>query len=178
LKAETPTIDYTEQIRSRLSEVYAMHPYLEYYAINENIDDLLEKIKRMEIQLRPPFSVWLHGDFNINNIIYNEGLVKFIDVHRSNYGDYLCDVGVFMVSTIRHAPGREAVLEDMTRVREIVTDRIAGFAKEQNDCNWEPRLRLSLARSYITSARVIIDEMQARTLFETGLILLKKEVNR
>ena len=172
-----PGSEYTLQIRSRLGEVYAMHPYLEYYAGSENIDDLLEKVQQLETGLKPAFSVWLHGDFNINNIIYHEGRIKFIDVHRSNYGDYLCDVGVFMVSTIRHAPRCGEVTKDMERIREMVRDYIDSFAKEHGDHTWESRLRLSLARSYITSARVIIDEKQARSLFETGLSLLKKEVN-
>jgi phosphate uptake regulator/aminoglycoside phosphotransferase (APT) family kinase protein len=176
LQQMAPGSDYTEQIRCRLGEVYAMHPYLEYYADNENIDDLLEKARTLEIRLKPAFSVWLHGDFNINNIIYHEGQIKFIDVHRSNYGDYLCDVGVFMISTIRHAPRDAAVMKDMERIRAIIREFIGNFAKEHGDCAFESRLQLSLARSYITSARVVIDEKQARSLFETGLGLLKKEV--
>jgi len=176
-KQEVPASDYATQIQSRLGEVYAMHPYLEYYATNENIDNLLEKTRELEASLRPSFSVWLHGDFNVNNVIYHDGQVKFIDVHRSNFGDYLCDVGVFMVSTIRHAPKQGSILEDMAQVREIAIECIAGFAQENGDRNWQPRLQLSLARSYMTSARVIIDEKQARLLFETGLSLLKKEVN-
>ena len=151
-----------------------MHPYLEYYPGNENIDSLLEKSERLELRLKPSFSVWLHGDFNVNNIIYHEGRIKFIDVHRSNYGDYISDVGVFMVSTIRHAPRTGPIIKDMGKIREIVRNYIASFAEEHGDRSCQSRLQLSLARSYITSARVIIDENQARSLFETGLGLLKR----
>lgn len=177
MKQEVPVSDYATQIQSRLGEVYAMHPYLEYYAINENIDSLLKKTRELGASLRPSFSVWLHGDFNVNNIIYHEGRTKFIDVHRSNYGDYLCDIGVFIVSTIRHAPRCGRVTKDMERIGEMVRVYIDSFAKEHDDHTWQSRLQLSLARSYITSARVIIDEKQARSLFETGLSLLKQEVN-
>lgn len=176
LKAEAPNSDYIAQIRSRLGEVYAMHPYLEYYAGQEHLDDLLLIGEQLEKRLRPPFSVWLHGDFNINNIIYHEGQIKFIDVHRSSYGDNMCDIGVYMLSTIRNAPRCGEIPEHMERIREIVTGYVSSFALEHDDNTWEARLHLSLARSYMTSARVIIDEIQARNLFETGLNLLKAEV--
>ncbi len=178
LKQEIPGTDYTAQIRSRLGEVYAMHPYLEYYANQENLDSLLEKTERLEVRLRPPFSVWLHGDFNINNVIYHEGQIKFIDVHRSSYGDYMCDIGVFMLSTIRNAPKIGPILKDLEEVREIMKNSVASFAADHGDRAWESRLQISLARSYMTSSRVIIDESQARWLFETGLNLLKSEVNQ
>ena len=178
LKTEVPTSDYTSHIHSRLGEVYAMHPYLEYYANQHNIDALLEQTRQSEAGLMPPFSVWLHGDFNINNVIYHEGQIKFIDVHRSSYGDYMCDIGVFMLSTMRNAPQDGKVEKDMQKVREIMRCHVGTFAAEHGDSNWEARLRLSMARSYMTSARVIIDEAQARRLFETGLNLLKPEVRQ
>ncbi len=173
LKEEKPVIDYVDQIRSRLGEVYAMHPYLEYLAGEEGLDILLDAAKERETSLSPSFSVWLHGDFNINNVVCHKGQVRFIDVHRSHYGDYLTDAGVFMVSTVRQPHLRDKVCQDMERVRSMVMDAIGSFARARKDENFSSRLNLSLARSYITSSRVVVDEPHARWLFEQGVNLLK-----
>jgi aminoglycoside phosphotransferase len=177
LKEERPIIDYVDQIRSRLGEVYAMHPYLEYLAHQENLDVFLNTAKEQENSFSPSFSVWLHGDFNINNIVYHRGQVKFIDVHRSRYGDYLTDVGVFLVSIIRQSHLEDEMRQDMERVRGMLMDAVGNFAQKMKDEKFSSRLNLSLARSYITSSRVVVDEPHARWLFGQGIDLLKLGVN-
>ncbi len=176
-KAERPVIDYTRQIRSRLAEVYAMHPYLEYLAQQNGFEELLVDAEKIEHTLAPYFSVWLHGDFNMNNIFYQEGQIQFIDVHRSHYGDYLNDVGVFLVSTLRKPNVPDGISNDMANVREIINQMVADYGQDRKDANYSARLNLSLARSYITSSRIIVDKGQARNLFENGCSLLSTVVN-
>ena len=78
------------------------------------IEELLVRAGALEPDLAPPVSVWLHGDFNANNVLYHEptGQVKFIDVHRSRLGDYLQDISVFLLSMERRpdvSPGLREV---------------------------------------------------------------------
>lgn len=172
-----PDTSYGAQIRSRLSEAYSMHPYLEFIADREGLVALLQQMETAEQLVAPRFRVWLHGDFNINNVVFAEGEIKFIDVHRSHYGDYLADTGVLLVSTVRQPHLTDALQNDFSRIRALVHTRVAEYAKEVGDNHFEERLTYSLARSYITSARIVVDEPHARWLFAEGLRLLRREVH-
>jgi Ser/Thr protein kinase RdoA (MazF antagonist) len=176
LKEERPPVDYVDQIRARLGEVYAMHPYLEYMANQENLDTLLDKADELEPLLAPRFSVWLHGDFNINNVFYQDGQMQFIDVHRSHYGDYLSDIGVFLGSTLRQPHLQDGIQRDMEKVRNMVMGAATSFGQAKEDEGFPARLKLSLARSHITSSRIVVDKRQARALFQRGVSLLKEVV--
>jgi aminoglycoside phosphotransferase (APT) family kinase protein len=176
-KDDCPATTYSDQIRSRLAEVYAMHPYLEFVADRDGLVGILDGLQDLEQRLAPPFAVWLHGDFNINNVVFASGEIKFIDVHRSHYGDYLSDVGVFLVSTVRQPHMTDVGQEHLAQVRSLVRDRVADYATEMADTHFDERLTCSLARSFLTSARVVVDERHARWLFDEGLRLLKKEVH-
>ncbi len=171
----TSTTSFAGQIRSRLPEVYAMHPYLEFVSDTERLDSLLDAMEERERTVSPGFQVWLHGDFNMNNVVYHDGTIRFIDVHRSAYGDYLADTGVFLVSTVRQPQIEEPVCEHMRDIVKLVREYVEAFAREQGDVHYHERLQMSLARSYLTSARVIVDESHARWLFERGIRLLRKE---
>jgi phosphate uptake regulator/aminoglycoside phosphotransferase (APT) family kinase protein len=175
-KEERACTSYSSQTRSRLSEVYAMHPYLEFVADREGLVAMLDRLQDSEQVLAPRSSVWLHGDFNMNNVIFAKGEIRFIDVHRSHYGDYLSDVGVFLVSTMRQPHLSDEIREQLLNVRVLVQNRVAAYAKETSDFCFDERLRCSLARSFLTSARVVVDERHARWLFDEGLRLLGKEV--
>ncbi len=170
-----PSTCFAGQIRSRLSEVYAMHPYLEFVSDREGLGDLLDAMEEREQAISPDFQVWLHGDFNMNNVVYRDGSIRFIDVHRSTYGDYLGDTGVFLVSTVRQPQIEEPVREQLRGICRLVREYVEAFAREQGDVHYHERLQMSLARSYLTSARVVVDEGHARWLFERGIRLLRKE---
>jgi phosphate transport system regulatory protein PhoU len=182
LVAERPRIDYVEQIRRRLPEVYALHPEFEPIAAagvpagaeTVRVEELLARSAALEPDLAPPASVWLHGDFNANNVLYNEGAcqVKFIDVHRSRLGDYLQDIGVFLLSMERRADVPDPVRGDIAAANRAVEDYARGFAAELGDAAFDRRLNLSLARSCITSSRVVADTAHAEQLFRRGLALL------
>jgi len=184
LVAERPRIDYVEQIRRRLPEVYALHPQFQaivaagvaFEAGAVRVEELLVRAAALEPDLAPPASVWLHGDFNANNVLYNEaaGQVKFIDVHRSRLGDYLQDVGVFLLSMERRPNLPGPLLADIGAVNRLVEDFARGFAAEIGDPAFERRLHLSLARSCITSCRVVADVAHAERLLRRGLSLLAR----
>lgn len=177
-----PRVDYVEQIRRRLPEVYAVHP--EFRAVVDagvaaspqtvRVEELLVRAEALEPDLAPPVSVWLHGDFNANNVLYHgpTGRVKFIDVHRSRLGDYLQDVSVFLLSMERRPQAAGALHDDFAAINELVESFARRFAAEHGDAAFERRLNLALARSCITSSRVVADPAHAERLLRRGLGLL------
>ena len=128
-----------------------------------------------EERLQPPFSVYIHGDFNLDNIIYDplEKKINFIDLHRSRYMDYVQDVSVFMVSNYRlqilDAPLRRRILG----VAQDFYGFARRFARKAGDDSFELRLALGLARSFATSTRFILDQTLARAMFLRARYLIE-----
>ncbi len=165
-REEQKPSNFVEQIRDRLESVYTIHPG---FSSNEivfgnivipSFMSLLEEVENIEKDLISPFSVLTHGDFNIDNILYDNqtGKIRFIDLHRSSLGDYVQDISVFMVSNYRLP-----VFD--TRVRRRINQTICGFhiyaaevAKGAGDKTFNLRLALGLARSLITSTRFVLDK--------------------
>jgi aminoglycoside phosphotransferase (APT) family kinase protein len=179
----TPTparIEYTQQIRSRMREILRRHPRLERVAREQlegygGLYDLLTHLELRESWLAPPFSIWIHGDLNANNIVVDQpsGGVVFIDVHRSQYGDYLQDVAVLCASALRRFP-KGAIAKGISRANEVLLDVAEEFARKNGDKHFKVRLRLARARALITSARLESDPERAQALFVDGLDSLKK----
>jgi len=165
-REEQKPSDFVEQIRDRLENIYTIHPG---FSSNDIVFgdivipsflSLLEEVEAIEKDIISPFSVLTHGDFNIDNIIYDKqtGKIRFIDLHRSSLGDYVQDISVFMVSNFRLQ-----VFD--TRARCRINQTIRGFyifsaeaAKEAKDKTFNIRLALGLARSLITSTRFVLDK--------------------
>jgi hypothetical protein len=136
---------------------------------------LVEQAVKLEQGLKVPFSVYIHGDFNIDNVIYDpdERRINFIDLHRSQYMDYVQDVSVFMVSNYRLQ-----VLDPRRRRRAMalmlaVYRFAARYARRQGDGGFELRLALGLARSFATSTRFILDPTLAGAMFMRARFLLE-----
>ena len=174
--------DYMGQLAKRLPEVYAIHP--EFRRGGESIcgyrvtafDDLVQRVAGLEKRLASPFSVYIHGDFNLDNIIYDpvDRKINFIDLHRSRYMDYVQDVSVFMVSNYRLQ-----ILE--ARLRQRLLDVAVAFyrfarryARDTGDPSFELRLALGLARSFASSTRFILDKSLARAMFLRARFLLEQ----
>ena len=172
---------YMRQLSRRLEEVYSIHPEFRTDdcricgKIVPSFGTLLKKAHRLEADIKAPFSVYIHGDFNVDNIIYDplEKKINFIDLHRSRYMDYVQDVSVFMVSNYRlqifDAPLRRRIMlltQDFYRFA-------AAFAKKSGDKTFELRLALGLARSFATSTRFILDKSLARAMFLRARYLLE-----
>ncbi|MGI9320630.1 MAG: PhoU domain-containing protein [Thiogranum sp.] len=182
-RSDTPvSADFMRQLSRRLDEVYAIHPEFRQsisticgYAV-PSFDELLLRASDYEAGVEAPFSVYIHGDFNVDNIIYDplEKKINYIDLHRSRYMDYVQDVSVFMVSNYRLQ-----VLDKQLRKRilGVIRDfyRIARvFARKTGDGTFELRLALGLARSFVTSTRFILDKSLARAMFLRARYLIEQ----
>ena len=184
-RSESRRVDYCRQIADRLTELYAIHPRLEQLRGTEtrvfgishsSLGELLARLGAVEGALAPPVSVRIHGDFNTNNVIYDARLdrIHFIDVHRSGSGDYLQDIGVFLVSNLRSPLQEPRVRAELLRLNRLITDFAAELARRVGDAHFEVRLPLSRARSLITSARLVTDPELARDLYLGGVRLLEQ----
>jgi phosphate uptake regulator len=185
LVKEAPQIDYVRQIRERLPDLYALHPELAslrgrgvrvFGIVHRSIEDLLEAMAAVEPGLAPPVSVRLHGDFNTNNVVFDAATdrVHFIDVHRSGSGDYVQDVGVFLVSNLRHPIQDAGLRAGMVRINRQFRGFAAEFGRLTGDVHFESRLMLSRARSFITSGRLVTDPDFARDIYLHGVRLLER----
>lgn len=173
--------DYMGQLQKRLDDVYQLHPEFMHSdmricgATVQSFNRLLSRAQTYETKLRAPFSVYIHGDFNVDNIIYDplEKKINFIDLHRSSYMDYVQDISVFMVSNYRL---RVVDPEIRRRIRNLVCsfyDFSAAYAKSRGDDNFDLRLALGLARSFATSTRFVVDKVLARAMWLRARYLLE-----
>jgi len=174
--------NYMRQLARRLDDVYSIHPEFRQGDIRlcgrqiPAFNSLLKQALAREAQLCAPFSVYIHGDFNVDNIIYDpvEKRINFIDLHRSRYMDYVQDVSVFMVSNYRlqilDLPLRRRILQLTRDFYRFSAD----FADKSGDRTFEIRLALGLARSFITSTRFILDKSLARAMFMRSRYLLEQ----
>ncbi|MCP4335289.1 MAG: phosphotransferase [Gammaproteobacteria bacterium] len=176
--------DHMDQLTSRLGEVYAIHPEFENDSMSvcghtiPSFETLLKKAKIAEAKIKPPFSVYIHGDFNVDNIIYDpmEKRINFIDLHRSSYMDYIQDVSVFMVSNYRlqilEARSRERILSIARKFHQFA----AKFARNAGDDSFEIRLAFGLARSFATSTRFVLDKSLARAMYLRARYLIERTI--
>ncbi|HBE91558.1 MAG TPA: hypothetical protein DDW55_03190, partial [Gammaproteobacteria bacterium] len=176
--------NYMGQLKKRLDDVYALHP--EYRQSNSQIcgasvssfDALLHRACKYEAGLKAPFSVYIHGDFNVDNIIYDpvERKINFIDLHRSNYMDYVQDISVFMVSNYRL---RVVDPELRRRIRDLSCsfyDFSSAYAAKAGDRTFDLRLALGLARSFATSTRFVVDKSLARAMWLRSRYLIESVI--
>ena len=160
------------------------HPDLEALAKEElekygGIFGALDMLQKREGTLAPPFSVWVHGDLNANNAVFDSATrqVVFIDVHRSRYGDYAGDVGILLASSFRQFP-KKKVARTLAVVNDVMIETITEFAHKNRDHGFDDRLKLARARALITSARLTDDADRAEALFAEGLKYLKKVMRK
>ncbi len=173
---------YISQLESRLGDVRRLYPQFTWDAKSigavdvHSFEDVLAAAREVEAELEAPYSVFIHGDFNSNNILYDHESqrIHFIDLHRSKQYDPLQDISVFLVSNFRLP-----IFEVYTRGRlNAVALRMYRFAKEygeaQGDTRFDARLALGLARSFITSTRFELNPSFAKNMFLRGAYLLEK----
>lgn len=170
------------QLEKRLPAVFQVHPEFATQKqmlcgeTTASLQTLMKRAAELEKKLHAPFSVYIHGDFNLDNIIYDpiDKRINFIDLHRSRYMDYVQDVAVFMVSIYRLG-----ILETQQRSRLLTIAKqflapVRRFAKKEQDNSFELRLTLGLIRSYITSTRFILDPTLSRRMFLRAMYLLNQ----
>lgn len=170
------------QLSKRIADVYRIHPKFDIGRSRIGNLDIscfetqIEQAAQREADLAASFSVYIHGDFNLDNVIYNpaERKIRFIDLHRSCYMDYVQDISVFMVSNYRLQ-----VLDKQTRnrIRDVACNMhmlAAKFAKRNDDKTFEYRLALGLVRSFASSTRFVFDRDHAGEMFLRARYILNK----
>lgn len=169
-----------KQLLKRLPSVYRVHPEFRgstswIGALEvKHFEELVEQAAAREKTLPAPFSVHIHGDFNLDNVIFDatDGKIHFIDLHRSRFMDYVQDVSVFMVSNYRLQVHDAQTRRRVAQVASNMHTTAAKFARTQGDKTFEYRLALGLARSFATSTRFVFDKSHARRMFVRARFLL------
>ncbi|MBU0481303.1 MAG: phosphotransferase [Proteobacteria bacterium] len=190
-KEEPIATDYMKQLQERFAHIRQVHP--EFYRGEQDIGftkvldtgSLLQRCREIEKELPAPFSVRIHGDFNVNNLVFDpeEQMIHYIDLYRSRQADYIQDISVFLVSNFR-IPIYEKILRD--RLNQIIKDFYVNatlVAAEWHDSTFDARLTLALARSFYTSTRfehnkVFAEEMYLRAHFLLDKLLLFANLGR
>jgi aminoglycoside phosphotransferase (APT) family kinase protein len=170
------------QLADRLGEVRRVHPEFRDRKVRfcgealPCLDRLIEDAAVREAAVPAPFSVYIHGDFNVDNIIYDpdEDRIHFIDLHRSRYMDYVQDVSVFMVSNYRLQVLDRETRRRIMNVSRAVFSSTRTFARKQGDDTFEFRLALGLARSFASSTRFIFDKSHARRMWLRSRYLIEQ----
>jgi phosphate uptake regulator len=173
---------FTLQTKRRLPEIYATHENFRRPGIQigdlgvQTLESLIEEVARIESKVKVPFQVLSHGDFNVDNVIYDESgsRIRFIDLHRTTMSDYLQDVSVFLVSNLRLGVFDGAIRRRIEFVVRAMLNFSSDHAKQVGDQTFEMRLALGLARSLTTSSRFVLDEGFATSLFGRGRYLFER----
>ncbi len=174
--------NFMKQLFSRLEDVFAIHPHLNAPQTSicdlvlPSTTELLEQLRGIEQGLCAPFSIFIHGDYNINNILCNlkEKRVHYIDVHRSEDSDYIQDISVFLVSNFRIPIFKGNIRDNLNDIAARFLAFSRQFAGEHDDSTFEMRLALGLVRSFITSSRFELNSKFAGHMFTRGTYLAKK----
>jgi hypothetical protein len=151
--------DYIRQIQSRLDGVLQTHP--EFWRAPKRLggaevlstDALLTACAEIEGELEAPFSVFIHGDFNIN---------------------YVQDASVFLVSNFR-MPLFDG--EHRGRINSVISQFygfVKGFAAKHDDHTLQARLAFALARSFYTSTRFELNHKFAKEMYNRSMFLLER----
>ncbi len=173
---------YSKQLASRLQDVFSIHPS---FKIPErqigglsvlSLDQRIQQTQQIDRRLSAPFSVFIHGDFNIDNIIYNSssGRIHFIDLNRSERSDYVQDTAVFLVSNFRQPGFDPGLRKRITAIINAFYVFARRFARLHGDHTFDARLAIAVARSLITSTRFELNKKFAQTMFLRSIYLLER----
>ena len=173
---------YAAQLESRIESVENIHPHFfrdEMEIGGKKIHSTRNLVKRMvekEANLQPPFSVLIHGDFNLNNVIYNdfEDRIHYIDLYRSRMLDWVQDASVCLVSAFRIPVFKGYIRERINFFIHTMYQKFSRFARENDDNSFEARLAFALARSFFTSTRFTYNKKFAREMFNRSEYIMDK----
>jgi Ser/Thr protein kinase RdoA (MazF antagonist) len=172
---------FLQQMFKRSQGVFLVHPELvraaragaEEHAAS--FSSLRRRLAVYDESLQAPFSVYIHGDFNVDNVIYRarDDSVRFIDLQRSMLSDYVQDVSVFLVSLFRLGFVERPVRKRIQRSISSFFDFARQHAARLGDASFDQRLALGLARSLFTSTRFVADLTLARRMYLRSLHILE-----
>jgi len=173
---------FISQLNARLDEVYRLHPGFRQPAKRvgrleiPSLEVLIDEAAEIDDELSAPYSVFIHGDFNINNIVYDHICQKihFIDLYRSRQTDLVQDISVFLVSNFRlpffDSSSRQRLDNAIVQLFHFAKE----YARAHQDTRFDARLALGLARSFISSTRFELNPEFAKTMFLRGAHLLER----
>jgi aminoglycoside phosphotransferase (APT) family kinase protein len=175
---------FMQQLKKRLPDVYQVHPEFEVSRNQvgelkqERLETLIKQAAQIEADLVVPAAVYIHGDFNLDNILFDSqnNTINFIDLHRSDYLDYVQDLSVLMVSHYRLMNFDPDVRKQIALSMERIYDFGADYAHQIGDTDFHLRLALGLARSFLTSTRFVLDQTHAKSMQFRGRFLLENIV--
>jgi Ser/Thr protein kinase RdoA (MazF antagonist) len=182
-RIETPVCaGFVSQALDRIEAVFQLHPEFvnacfEVGSLSvASLEELLERGKAAEQHLSAPFQTLLHGDLNLDNIIYNHRTrrVHLIDLYRSKESDYVQDIATLMISHFRLPVFETAVRNLLAHATVRIYEFAAGYASAHEDKTFDARLALGLARGFLTSTRFEMDATFAREMFARAVYLLEK----
>ncbi len=174
---------YIKQTQNRIEDIFRAHP--DFKLLEKQIGShktlslnaLLNQTQKIEDEIGgAPFSVLIHGDFNIDNVLYDEseGKIHFIDLHRSGYQDYVQDLSVFILSNFRLPVFVSRVRKNLNQMAFRIHEFGREFARKNEDPTFEARLALGLIRSFTTSTRFEFNKEFATTMLLRAVYLMEK----
>ncbi len=171
-----------DQLKARLDEILQIHPDFLRKAkqLGEkdvaSTTELLTACAEIEAGIPAPFGVLIHGDFNVNNVVYNhhKQRLHYLDVHRSRMQDYVQDVSVFLISNYRMPVFEPHLRERIDWVIAEFLQFATQFAARNGDMTFAARLGLALARSFYTSSRFELNYAFSREMFLRAHYLLEQ----
>lgn len=172
-RSKSAKVDFISQLLKRRGDVQFVHDHL--FDGEDGIEDLLADAKKLEKSLKAPFSTLVHGDFNVDNIIFQlkEGKMYYVDVHRSGYGDYVQDISVFLVSNFRIPIFSRDIRARLNDANRRIYHCAATYAAANKDYEFDARLALGLFRSLITSTRFLFDKSFSADMYQRALLILQ-----
>lgn len=172
-KKKSVKSDYISQLVRRKSDIQSMHANL--FELEPELDKLLDGARKTEKDYRSPFSTLIHGDFNVDNILFtlSEDRMYYVDVHRSGQGDYVQDIAVFLVSNFRIPVFSTDVRKRLNDANRRIYTCAAAYAEANGDTHFDTRLALGLFRSLITSTRFMFDKNFSREMFDRAILLIR-----
>lgn len=172
---------FMKQTKKRITDVYSVHPDFRIKGVqigelkSVSLETLLDQAIEIEESLALPKAVYIHGDFNVDNILYDplEDSISFIDLHRSDYLDYTQDLSVLMVSNYRLPIQDQTVRKLIGQTMTAIYDFGASYANSIDDQTYHLRMALGLGRSFLTSTRFVLDEKHAKAMHFKARYLLE-----
>ena len=174
--------EFIDQLRGRWDAIAAANPALfqPATAIGDAelppFQALVKRLRKRERDLSAPFEVLLHGDCNLDNVVYDPiaDTGRLLDLHRAKRGDYVQDVSVFLISGVRLPIHSNRMRKRIARVVRLTYDALAGFADKRGDKTYQARLAFGLVRSLTTSTRFEMDPHFAENLQKRAQFLAEK----
>ncbi len=177
---------FVRQLQRRIEDVYKVHPEFQRRESSigslesPSFDAMLERAAALDDQLVSPFSVLVHGDFNIDNVMYDaeKQQIYLIDLHRSRQFDYCQDISVFLVSIFRQPIFEPELRRRINGVALRFLEWSREFAVTNKDTSFEARLTVGLVRSMMTSTRFQLHYKFANAMYLRAVFLLEKLIAR